>query len=128
MNQNNTENKIDLIDKKTDEITQDIIQKSEELSSISVEEKFSSDNEKSVNIINTLSRNRRMNFMVIGAAFGLMFCLLMLTSYKKDLPGEIVGIVSTIAGIFGACLKDAYSFEFGSSRKNSSGNNSEKRK
>jgi hypothetical protein len=26
-----------------------------------------------------------------------------------------VGIISTIAGIFGACLKDAYTFEFGSS-------------
>jgi hypothetical protein len=29
---------------------------------------------------------------------------------------EAVGIISTIAGIFGACLKDAYAFEFGSSR------------
>jgi len=26
------------------------------------------------------------------------------------------GIISTVAGIFGACLKDAYAFEFGSSR------------
>jgi hypothetical protein len=32
------------------------------------------------------------------------------------LPGEAVGIISTVAGIFGACLKDAYAFEFGSSR------------
>ncbi|MDR0678506.1 MAG: hypothetical protein LBF44_03150 [Holosporaceae bacterium] len=69
-----------------------------------------------VNLINAYSRNRRLNIMVIGAALGLVFCLLMLTSYKGDLPGEVVGIISTISGIFGACLKDAYSFEFGSSR------------
>jgi hypothetical protein len=69
-----------------------------------------------INMINANSRNNRLNIMVIGAALGLIFCLLMLTSYKGDLPGEVVGIVSTISGIFGACLKDAYSFEFGSSR------------
>lgn len=33
-----------------------------------------------------------------------------------SVPGEVVGIVSTIAGIFGACLRDAFQFEFGSSR------------
>jgi hypothetical protein len=69
-----------------------------------------------IGIINAYSKNRRLNIMVIGAALGLIFCLLMLTSYKEDLPGEVVGIISTISGIFGACLKDAYSFEFGSSR------------
>ncbi|MDR1334462.1 MAG: hypothetical protein LBJ71_04545 [Holosporaceae bacterium] len=62
------------------------------------------------------SHNRRQNIMVVSAALGLIFCLLILTSYKRDLPGEVVGIISTISGIFGACLKDAYSFEFGSSR------------
>ncbi|MDR1982802.1 MAG: hypothetical protein LBQ08_03335 [Holosporaceae bacterium] len=73
-------------------------------------------NNSNVSIINAYSRNKRLNIMVIGAALGLIFCLLMLTSYKRDLPGEVVGIISTISGIFGACLKDAYSFEFGSSR------------
>ena len=67
-------------------------------------------------IMNTQSRNKRLNIMVIGAALGLILCLGMLTSYKQNLPGEVVGIISTISGIFGACLKDAYSFEFGSSR------------
>jgi hypothetical protein len=33
-----------------------------------------------------------------------------------SLSGEVIGIVSTIAGIFGSCLKDACAFEFGSSR------------
>jgi hypothetical protein len=69
-----------------------------------------------ISLINACGRNRRLNIMVMGAALGLIFCLLMLISYKGDLPGEVVGIVSTISGIFGACLKDAYSFEFGSSR------------
>jgi hypothetical protein len=36
--------------------------------------------------------------------------------FKVNLSGEVIGIVSTIAGIFGSCLKDAYAFEFGSSR------------
>lgn len=77
------------------------------------------DNNSSTNnigIINAYSRNKRLNIMVAGASLGLIFCLLMLTSYKGDLPGEVVGIISTVSGIFGACLKDAYSFEFGSSR------------
>ena len=70
----------------------------------------------SIRLINAHSRNKRLNIMVVGAALGLVVCLLILTSYKRDLPGEVVGIISTVSGIFGACLKDAYSFEFGSSR------------
>jgi hypothetical protein len=69
-----------------------------------------------ISMMNAYNRNKRLNVMVVGAALGLVFCLLILTSYKRDLPGEVVGIISTISGIFGACLKDAYSFEFGSSR------------
>lgn len=61
-------------------------------------------------------RNRRADVMVICAALGLIFCLVSLAYYSVELPGEAVGIISTIAGIFGACLKDAYAFEFGSSR------------
>jgi hypothetical protein len=45
-----------------------------------------------------------------------MICLGSLAFFKETLPGEAVGIISTIAGIFGSCLKDAYAFEFGSSR------------
>ena len=61
-------------------------------------------------------RNRRADIMVISAAVGLILCLVALGYYADHLPGEAVGIISTIAGIFGACLKDAYAFEFGSSR------------
>lgn len=67
-------------------------------------------------IINSGRRNHRADVMVLSAALGLITCLAAICCYKKELPGEVVGIISTIAGIFGACLKDAYNFEFGSSR------------
>jgi hypothetical protein len=60
--------------------------------------------------------NLRADIMVVSAALGLVACLLTITLYRTTLPGEVVGIISTIAGIFGSCLKDAYAFEFGSSR------------
>jgi hypothetical protein len=62
------------------------------------------------------TRNIRADIMVIAAACGLGGCLLALALYRGHLPGEAVGIISTVAGIFGSCLKDAYAFEFGSSR------------
>lgn len=61
-------------------------------------------------------KTMRGDIMVLAAALGLIFCLSVLVFYKDALPGEAVGIISTIAGIFGSCLKDAYGFEFGSSR------------
>jgi len=60
--------------------------------------------------------NLRADIMVVSAALGLIACLVMITLHRAHLPGEAVGIISTIAGIFGSCLKDAYAFEFGSSR------------
>ena len=54
--------------------------------------------------------------MIWGAVLGLIACLLVLAFFKQSIPGEVVDIVSTIAGIFGACLRDAFQFEFGSSR------------
>lgn len=60
--------------------------------------------------------NRRADIMVVASAAGLVLCLFSLSFYHKALPGEAIGIISTVAGIFGACLKDAYAFEFGSSR------------
>ena len=61
--------------------------------------------------------NTRADIMVISAAGGLISCLVTLAYYSEFLPGEAVGIISTVAGIFGSCLKDAYAFEFGSSRE-----------
>ncbi|HJW23791.1 MAG TPA: hypothetical protein VJ576_02745 [Rhodocyclaceae bacterium] len=60
--------------------------------------------------------NLRADVMVAAAAVGLVCCLAVLVFFRKEIPGEAVGIISTIAGIFGACLRDAFQFEFGSSR------------
>lgn len=67
-------------------------------------------------IVNSGQKNRRADIMVIAAVFGLLLCLVTITIFKDNLPGEVVGIISTVSGIFGSCLRDAYNFEFGSSR------------
>lgn len=60
--------------------------------------------------------NRRADVMVALDVVGLISCLAVLVVFRENLPGEVVGILSTVAGIFGACLRDAHQFEFGSSR------------
>lgn len=67
-------------------------------------------------LVHRAGHNIRADIMVIAAALGLVGCLLVLSFCQGHLPGEAIGIISTIAGIFGSCLKDAYAFEFGSSR------------
>lgn len=62
------------------------------------------------------SSNLRADLMVFLDVVGLVACLAVLVMFRDKLPGEVVGIVSTVAGIFGACLRDAHQFEFGSSR------------
>jgi hypothetical protein len=54
--------------------------------------------------------------MVGAVVIGLIACIVVLGWMRDDIPGEVVGIISTVAGIFGSCLKDAFAFEFGSSR------------
>lgn len=60
--------------------------------------------------------NARADIMVAVDALGLVACLLVLGFFRKEIPGEVVSLLSTIAGIFGLCLRDAHQFEFGSSR------------
>lgn len=60
--------------------------------------------------------NDRANWMIIGDVVGLIACLAILFYLPSEAPGEIRGIVSTIAGFFGLGLRDAHQFEFGSSR------------
>lgn len=72
--------------------------------------------ERDLELWKTGHANRRADLMVFSAAGGLLMCLLSLAFYSDVLPGEAVGIISTVAGIFGGCLKDAFAFEFGSSR------------
>ena len=57
----------------------------------------------------------RKNAMIVGDVIGLIACIVVLV-YVPDLPGEVRGIISTIAGFFGLGLRDAHQFEFGSSR------------
>lgn len=60
--------------------------------------------------------NKRANFMVAMDAIGLMVCLVVLALYADQLRGEAIALISTVASIFGLCLRDAHQFEFGSSR------------
>lgn len=69
-----------------------------------------------VELIRAGRPNTRADVMVVGAVAGLIACLVCLIWFRQGLPGEAVGIISTVAGIFGACLRDAFQFEFGSSR------------
>lgn len=72
--------------------------------------------QRDVSLFQIGKRNVRGDIMVLSALLGLLGCLGALTLFKMSLSGEVIGIISTIAGIFGSCLKDAYAFEFGSSR------------
>lgn len=60
--------------------------------------------------------NVRADVMVLLDAVGLIACLVVLCFFRDKIPGEAVGLISTIASIFGLCLRDAHQFEFGSSR------------
>ncbi len=67
-------------------------------------------------VLASMGSARRADWMVVLAALGLVGSLVALTCFKDMLSGEAIGIISTISGIFGSCLKDAFGFEFGSSR------------
>jgi hypothetical protein len=60
--------------------------------------------------------NLRADVMVLIDAVGLVTCLIVLAMFRKVRPGEVVALLSSIASIFGLCLRDAHQFEFGSSR------------
>ncbi len=60
--------------------------------------------------------NRRADLMVIADVIGLIACLVVLALFRKEIPAEVVTLLSTIASLFGLCLRDAHQFEFGSSR------------
>jgi hypothetical protein len=64
----------------------------------------------------TGGQNRRADIMIVCDWLGLLACLGVLAFFRKDIPGEVVALLSTVASIFGLCLRDAHQFEFGSSR------------
>lgn len=61
-------------------------------------------------------RNVRADIMVALDVVGLLACLIVLCFFREKIPGEAIGLISTIAATFGLCLRDAHQFEFGSSR------------
>lgn len=69
-----------------------------------------------VEIVKAGKHNTRADVMVLLAVLGLVSCLGVLVFFRQQMPGEVVGLLSSIASIFGLCMRDAYSFEFGSSR------------
>lgn len=73
--------------------------------------------ERDVQIVKAGRYNVRADIMVLLDVLGLLACLVVLIFFRKQIPGEVVGLLSTIASIFGLCLRDAHQFEFGSSRQ-----------
>lgn len=66
---------------------------------------------------NTLEGQKgKMSSFVFSAIVGLALCLAVLTVYKKEMPEDVREVVSTITNIFGECLKEVYSSEFGLSK------------
>jgi len=61
-------------------------------------------------------RNQRADLMVLLDVIGLVACLVVLALFRKEVPSEVVVLLSSIASVFGLCLRDAHQFEFGSSR------------
>lgn len=59
-------------------------------------------------------RCSKADIMVGIATASLVSTLVFLVLFP--LSGEVIGVLSMLCGIFGGCLKDAYAFEFGSSR------------
>ena len=58
------------------------------------------------------AREKRRRLMIVGASCGLILCLTALAIFKKEMSEEVIGILYMITGIFGACLTEAYDFEF----------------
>lgn len=61
-------------------------------------------------------QNLRANIMLVMAMIGIVLSVGALVVFKPVLHADGVGMLSAVAAVFGACLKDAYSFEFGSSK------------
>lgn len=58
----------------------------------------------------------RRNWMILLDVVGLIACLVVMALYRDKIPAEVITLLSTIAGGFLLCLRDAHQWEFGSSR------------
>lgn len=72
--------------------------------------------EREVKMVQAGHISNRANWMIASVITGLLTCLGTLVMFKGQMPGEVVGIVSTISGGLLKCLSDAFQYEFGSSR------------
>lgn len=61
-------------------------------------------------------QNRRADLMVLLDVVGLVACLVAIVWLRKDMSGEAITLITTLASYFGLSLRDAHQFEFGSSR------------
>jgi hypothetical protein len=59
-------------------------------------------------------RNWRADAMLLVVGVGLLACIY--AAAQTGVPPIAIGIISTVAGTLCGCIKDAFSFEFGSSR------------
>lgn len=59
------------------------------------------------------ARYKKSVAMTIIAALGIGSCMAVISFAKGVLSEEAINLIHTTAGIFGACLKDVFAFEFG---------------
>jgi len=63
--------------------------------------------DRDVEFVKAGRHNTRADVMVLLAVLGLVACLLVLVFFRQQIPGEVVGLLSSIASIFGLCMRDA---------------------
>lgn len=69
-----------------------------------------------VAIVQKSGENIRADLAVVFVCLGLIACICVLVFFPDKISGEVIGVITTIASIFGLCLRDYFNFEFGSSR------------
>ena len=57
--------------------------------------------------------NFKSTMLIIISFSGIIFCVSSLIIWRHELQSESVAAIAAIAATFAACLKSAYSFEFG---------------
>lgn len=70
-------------------------------------------------------RLSKSEIMIGFATLGMLGCLIAVIFFRKSLPNEAINILSMIAGVFTACLKDAYGEHRSESSKNHANNHIE---
>lgn len=61
-------------------------------------------------------RNVRADILLIVACLGLVVCIIAAATGKIAADSAAMGMIISVAGVLAGCFKDAFGFEFGSSR------------